>query len=75
MAEQRVEQRLVREPQPAPPIVERDALFADQPSGARNVMIAQVFADAGQLMVYLDAEIAQAFRADRCRITPAIAAS
>jgi hypothetical protein len=35
-------------------------VFADQPAGARNVMIALVLADAGQLMAYLDAEIAQA---------------
>ena len=35
-------------------------VFADQPAGARNVMIAQVLADAGQLMAHLDAEIAQA---------------
>ena len=45
----------------APPIVEGDALFADQPAGARHVMVAEVFADAGQRVAHLDAEIAQAF--------------
>ena len=42
-------------------IVVGDALFADQPSGAWNVMVAQVLADAGQGMAHLDAEVAQAF--------------
>jgi choline dehydrogenase len=45
----------------APTIVEGDALFADQPAGARHVMVAEVFADAGQRVAHLDAEIAQAF--------------
>jgi hypothetical protein len=56
-----VAQHLVRQAEAAPPIVEGDALFTDQPAGARNVMVAQVLADAGQLMAHLDAEIAQAF--------------
>ncbi|HXC89851.1 MAG TPA: hypothetical protein VNV18_06760 [Stellaceae bacterium] len=42
-------------------IVEGDALFADQPAGTRHVMVAEVFADAGQRVAHLDAEIAQAF--------------
>src|SRR5207302_6570482 len=54
-------QRLVRQAEAAPAIVEGDALFADPPAGTRNVMVTQVLADAGQLMAHLDAEIAQAF--------------
>src|SRR5271156_1062223 len=49
LPEQRVAQRLVGQAEAAPPIVEGDAFFADQPAGARNVMVAQVLADAWQL--------------------------
>ena len=58
----RVAHRLTHQPQNMQPIVEADALFADQPAGARYVMIAQVLADARQLMAHLDAETAQALR-------------
>src|SRR5438067_11969304 len=58
---QRVPQHLVRQAEAAAPIVEGDAFFANQPAGARNVMVAQVLADAGQRVAHLDAEIAQAF--------------
>src|SRR6516162_5098010 len=54
-------QYLVRQAEAAPAIVEGDALFTDQPAGARNVMVAQVLADAGQLMAHLDAKVAQSF--------------
>src|SRR5205823_5479314 len=41
-------------------VVEGDAFLADQPAGAGDVMVAQVLADAGQGVMYVDAEIAQA---------------
>jgi hypothetical protein len=62
LPKQRVAQRLARQAEAAPPVVEGDAFLPDQPAGARNVVVAQVLADAGQLMAHLDAEIAQAFR-------------
>ena len=52
----------MRQTEAAPPIVEGDALFADQPAGARYIMVAQVFADTGQGVAHLDAEGAQSFR-------------
>jgi hypothetical protein len=61
LPEQRVAHRLMHQTETAPTIVEGDALFADQPAGARHVMVAEVFADAGQRVAHLDAEIAQAF--------------
>src|ERR1700720_2648275 len=56
LPEQRIAHRLMHQTDAAPPIVEGDALFADQPAGARHVMVAEVFADAGERMAHLDAK-------------------
>src|SRR5437660_824870 len=67
MAQEALALRDVEEPLPEPAqaacaLVECDAVAADAPLHARRPVVAQVFADAGQLVHHRDAERLEAFR-------------